>query len=207
MEGYGESENLLSPDRRQEQGVFDEALITDIKAYVAEHREKPEGTALLAKVPHVFSSATALMVSKKAFMAESEFRDVCETGDLDEISTFVNKTRNKVTFSVFLDKLRREKGLSPSELYNQAGIDRRHWQKITETREYRPTKETVIKFGLALELSVKNMDALLETAGFVLSASSTFDLVIRYCLEHEIYNHIVVDQCLDVICERVLYSA
>jgi hypothetical protein len=196
----------VSHDRGQTaetSGVIDEALLADLKTYIVARR----AASLVAEEALAFDSVSALKVSSEAFKYQRVSCDYCETSDLDEIQSFVDKTRNKETFSVFLDKLREEKRLSPSELYNRAGIDRRHWQKITENRAYRPTKETIIKFGLALELSIKNMDALLETAGFVLSASSTFDLVIRYCLEHEIYSHIVVDQCLDVICERVLYSA
>jgi hypothetical protein len=196
MKGYRKNTSDLSHDRRQ----IDEALIADIKAYIAEHAEKPDTHTFLTEI-----SALAGVSASFSLLVGKHFSK--ESSDLGEIKAFVDNTRNKDTFSVFLDKLRDEKGLSASELYNQAGIDRRHWQKITGNREYRPTKETVIKFGLALELSVKNMDALLETAGFVLSASSRFDLVIRYCLEHEIYNRLVVDQCLDAVCEQVLYSA
>jgi hypothetical protein len=197
MKGYAENTSDLSPAMRQ----IDETLIADLKAYIAKYTEKPAIYARFANLNHAYSGVIGLIASKSISLSKAE------SSDLDEIKTFVDKTRNKDTFSVMLDKLREEKGWSPSELYSRAGIDRRHWNKIIDNRKYITTKETIIKFGLALELSVKNMDALLETAGFVLSASSSFDLVIRYCLEHEIYNSFVVDQCLDAVCERVLYSA
>jgi hypothetical protein len=173
MKGYTENVSDVSPAMRQ----IDEALIADLKAYIAEHIEKPDSHARLTGATFAYSGAAAAFSFPTSVNKSKKLK--AESSELPEVKKFVDETRNKDTFSVLLDKLREEKGLSPSELYNRAGIDRRHWQKITENREYRPTKETIVKFGLALELSAKNMDALLETAGFMLSASSSFDLVIR----------------------------
>jgi hypothetical protein len=53
---------------------------------------------------------------------------------------------------------------------------------------YRPKKETAVAFGLALGLPRDGFDEFLKTAGYVLSTSSIADLVIRFCVEREIYD-------------------
>ena len=55
-------------------------------------------------------------------------------------------------------------------------------------RNYHPSKNTVIAFGLSLKLDRDRMDELLEAAGYRLSSSSIADLVIMFCMEKELYD-------------------
>ena len=93
----------------------------------------------------------------------------------------------------YIDK----KGASDSDIYKRAGIDRRHFSKIRSNPEYKPGKNTVIALALALELTKKELDKLLGSAGYSLSDSDTFDLVIQFCLEKKIYNFYDINQALD----------
>jgi hypothetical protein len=95
---------------------------------------------------------------------------------------------NPETFSLLLNRYRQERGLSAQELYRRADIDRRLYSKIMNSRDYKPSKQTVAACGLALCLDSAEMDALLEAAGFALSKNAVFDLVIAYCVENKIYN-------------------
>jgi len=93
----------------------------------------------------------------------------------------------------FIDK----KGVSDPDIYKKAGIDRRHFSKIRSNPDYRPGKNTVIALALALELNKKETDKLLSSAGYSLSDSDTFDLVIQFCVEKKIYDIHDVNQALD----------
>jgi hypothetical protein len=103
------------------------------------------------------------------------------------ISSYIKKHKNKETFSVMLNRLREERNLEPPELYKAADIDRKLYSRIMGERDYKPSKNTAISFGLALKLQDSEMGALLESAGYILSRSVIFDLVISFCLENMIY--------------------
>jgi hypothetical protein len=104
------------------------------------------------------------------------------------MSGFVKKNRRYETFAFALDKLREEKGLHPAELYKRAWIDKRLYSKMMTTGNYKPAKNTAIAFGLALRLNNDEFTTFLGNAGFALSESSVFDLVIRFCVEQEIFD-------------------
>ena len=50
---------------------------------------------------------------------------------------------------------------------------------------------------MALDLDKEQADRLLRAAGYSLSESETFDLVIRFCLEKGIYDMDDVNEALD----------
>ena len=77
---------------------------------------------------------------------------------------------------------------SLSYIYKKAGIDRKYFSKIRSKRNYVPKKNTVIALGLALNLEIEDMENLLCSAGYALMPSGKLDIIIRYCIEHEIYN-------------------
>ena len=89
-----------------------------------------------------------------------------------------------------------EKGLLDPAVYKKANIDRKHFNHIKNTKDYRPKKETAVALAIGMELNVKETNSLLEKAGFVLSRSSKFDLIIRYCIEHGIYDIFQINEIL-----------
>lgn len=92
------------------------------------------------------------------------------------------------TFSSMLLRLIDEKELKDSDVYKRANIDRRLFSKIRGDEDYVPSKKTAISFCLALQLEMDEAKKLLETAGYALSASSRFDLIIMYLIEHREFN-------------------
>jgi len=92
------------------------------------------------------------------------------------------------TFSVMLERLRIEKGMTAAQLYNGAWIKKQLYSKIMGERHYHPSKNTVIAFSLSLKLGQEDMDELLESAGYRLSKSSIADLVILFCLSQSLYD-------------------
>lgn len=105
--------------------------------------------------------------------------------------------KRKAKFNQVLFGLIDKKGASDSDIYKKAGIDRRHFSKIRSNPDYRLGKNTAIALALALELTEKETTKLLSAAGYSLSDSDTFDLVIQFCLEKKIFDIQSVNQALD----------
>jgi hypothetical protein len=120
-----------------------------------------------------------------------------------ELENFIKDNR-KPTFHQILFSFIDKKGASDSDVYKSAGVDRRHFSKIRSNPDYRPGKNTVIALALALELNKKETDRLLSAAGYSLSESNTFDLIILFFLDKEIYDLYSVNQALDYFSQKPL---
>ena len=101
------------------------------------------------------------------------------------------------SFSEMLLRMIDEKDLKDSDVYKRANIDRRLFSKIRADEDYVPSRKTAISFCLALQLELEEAKKLLATAGYTLSASSRFDLIIMYLIEKCEYNIHFVNIVLD----------
>ena len=76
------------------------------------------------------------------------------------------------SFSQTLLQLIDERGFSDAQVYKRANISRQHFAKMRKDPAYRPTKQTALALGVALELELDELATLLERAGFALSHAS-----------------------------------
>lgn len=100
-----------------------------------------------------------------------------------------------------------ERGLADSEVYHRANLSRQLFSKIRSNRAYRPTKPTAVALAVALRLSVSQTQDLLARAGFTLSRSSKFDVIVRFFLERRIYDVFQINEALFAYDQPLLGSA
>ena len=96
-------------------------------------------------------------------------------------------------FSETLLKLIDQKGKKDSEVYKKANLSKQHFSKIRNNPDYRPTKPTAIALALALELDLEGTRDLIGRAGYALTNSSKFDLIIRYFIENRVYDVVKIN--------------
>jgi hypothetical protein len=90
------------------------------------------------------------------------------------------------------------------EFANVIVLYRRIFSKIRSDAGYLHSKETAIALALSLQLGKQQAIELLGAAGYTLSKSATFDLIISFCLEQEIYDLCDVNDILEYFGEHLL---
>lgn len=87
-------------------------------------------------------------------------------------------------------------GKKDSEIYKKANLSKQHFSKIRNNPGYKPTKATAIALAIALELNLEQTKDLIGRAGYALTNSSKFDLIIRYFIEQGNYNMVEINIAL-----------
>ncbi len=115
--------------------------------------------------------------------------------------------RRSESFRDMLFKLIDKSGRTDADVYKEANIDRKLFSSIRCKENYTPKKATAVALAIALKLDIETMEDLLSRAGYALSYSSKFDLIIRYFASREQYNIMEINAALFEYGQPLLGSA
>ena len=112
--------------------------------------------------------------------------------DLDEMMNDLGKSFHQVLFERI-----EASGLTDAEVYKRANLDRKLFSKIRTNPAYHPRKGTVLALAVALHFDIKDTEDLLSRAGYALSPGSKADLIVKFFIEHKVYDIDAINYTLD----------
>ena len=89
-----------------------------------------------------------------------------------------------------------------SEVYNKANIDRRLFSKIRSDKNYHPSFGTVALLALALNLSTKKFEQLLNSAFYSLPTNTYFGITLKYCFDNKLYDVFYVNNLIYTLTDK-----
>ena len=83
--------------------------------------------------------------------------------------------------------MRKRQNLKPSIVYRLADIPAATFHRISK-RNFHPKKETLLKIGVVLQLTLEEMTDFLASAGFAFNPSDKRDVLIKKCFQERVLN-------------------
>ncbi len=167
-------------------------LFSDIAEYIDDHYVEEHTDSRWERLRRRNSKEERMVCEAAApvFMAPAMAAPKA-VGNLDDLLVKLD-----AGFSETLLKLIDRSGKKDSEIYKKANVDRKLFSKIRNNPDYKPSKSTVLAFAIALELDLTETKDFLARAGFALSRSSKFDVIIEYFIKQKKYDIFEINEAL-----------
>lgn len=133
---------------------------------------------------------------QESIYRDSYLEDISVDPSLKERSLDELVSRKEETFTEMLFRLIDEKDMTDVEVYKSANIDRRLFSKIRSDSNYTPSKVTAIALSISLNLNLDETYDLLKRAGYALSPSNIFDIIIEFFIKEENYDIYEINEAL-----------
>ena len=173
--------------------ALSEKLFHSIASYIDDHYVQVREKAMYGCAPMEKAPARRRR-DRDLFRRKSP--EIKEMAAPDGISLQEMLKQADAGFTETLLKMIDASGKKDSEIYKKANLSKQHFSKIRNNPDYKPTKQTAIALALALELDLAQTRDLIGRAGYALSNSSKFDLIIRYFIERGIYDVVQINIAL-----------
>jgi len=170
--------------------TISQALLGNIESYIDEH--------YLDERQDIYRQRKLLDVERSAISAEVVAQELSMPMPAQEKAAGLNNIINGLDepFSSTLLWLIDNKGKTDAEVYKRANIDRKLFSKIRTVKNYMPGKRTVLALAIALELTLVETENLLKQAGYALSPSQKFDVIIEYFIAGGRYDIFEINEVL-----------
>lgn len=185
-------------------------LFPDIESYIDDHyaltrRETDRARSLRLQTLTLLEESELEMDSKPvAFAAPPPMaQKVAAPMDGDGTLSFIMEQIDESFSEMVLRKIT-EKGMTDAACYKRANLDRKLFSKLRSNPQYKPSKPTAIALAIALELPLDEAKDMLMKAGFSLSHSSKFDLIVEYFIRNGNYNIFEINEALFAFDQSIL---
>ena len=185
--------------RRQRITRLEPATLTELKQYIDSRLNLPEEAAA-ADEPADFSPQPSQRFESERTSAPkaggSHALNSAQMPGAASISLSDALSGMDESFSEMVLRKIDERGMTDAQCYKKAEIDRKLFSKLRGNRLYKPSRQTAVALAIALELSLEETKELLMKAGFALSHSSKFDIIIEYFISRGNYNRFEINEAL-----------